>query len=66
MSDEKQDAQVAAFLADLKPIMLKHGIKSIEPADHDGITVGIVVDEEHGDNYTHFAWEEESIRPENL
>lgn len=65
MSNEDND-QIPEFLQGLKALMLKHGIKSIEPADHDGISVGIVIDEDHGHNYTIFAWSEADIRPEKL
>ncbi len=66
MSDDEKKEQIEMFLKDLKPLMLKHGIKSIEPADHDGVEVGIVVDEEHGNNWTEFVWTAQSIRPEKL
>lgn len=61
-----EDTQLTGFFRDLKEIMLKHGIKSIEPADNDGCSVGIVIDEDHGHNYTLFAWEDSDIRPEKL
>ncbi len=60
-----EDKQVGAFLKALKEIMLQHGIKSIESADNDGCSVGIVINEDNP-RWTEFAWEDSSIRPENL
>lgn len=60
-----ENEQVEAFLKALKTIMLEYGIKSIESADHDGCSVGIIIDESDP-RHSIFAWEDSSIRPENL